>query len=614
MTRRALLIACQTYGLKGCHQDVAQMQACLEQYQFQCMVLKEETATRAGILKALEELIDQSQPQDCAVIYYSGHGGIVDRTDPHPSDPRYCTFLIPTDFDQGENGPFHGILDLEISEYQALLTRKTNNVVQIFDCCHSGRMARDGFRVRALPRYHRSLTQHLEYVRAKFDSNLRHPESNPYAVRLTAAGIHQKAYEYKGMDASSNTHTGLFTEALVEVLGASREIRMGWHQVIARVREWVMAVQPTQRPGLNGPTNRLLFETESVQNAGPAFFYDKKAFGDDGKPWPPPGRPAIRAGTLMGVCAGDIYALSDDQRKNQICRATVEKVMPGIAYVALNPRTFVMTAAPAILKEKRQNRWPVCVASEEKALVEAIQNSPLLEISKETDHPIATVCKTDDGYHIYHSEQLMFHPLPSIDATLRTLANLARGKSLTLLESGKDAFALDQTVTVDWGRVIQKEPCSYKENNTPLQAGDAVYISVTNQGQKTVWVNLINVGISGMISILSRSQLTTGVPLTSGETYQAGRRPYQGLVGLPLSWPTQVPKGDIRTERILAIISDAPQDFTVLETDLIPNRSQISDLQAQLYRLQTGRGLAVRSANHHVRYAVHHLDFEFAPH
>ena len=79
MVKRALLIASQTAGLRGCHGDVTLMDDALSEWGFDCTRLTDGSATRATILAASRALIDQSQTGDTAVIYYSGHGGHVQR-------------------------------------------------------------------------------------------------------------------------------------------------------------------------------------------------------------------------------------------------------------------------------------------------------------------------------------------------------------------------------------------------------------------------------------------------------------------------------------------------------------------------------------------------------
>ena len=77
MTKRALLIGSQTYGLAGVNGDVALMAETLEARGFETEVRIDDDATRAGIIAAYERLIEEtpSGSTDPVVIYYSGHGG-----------------------------------------------------------------------------------------------------------------------------------------------------------------------------------------------------------------------------------------------------------------------------------------------------------------------------------------------------------------------------------------------------------------------------------------------------------------------------------------------------------------------------------------------------------
>src|SRR5687768_16499793 len=82
MTKRALLIGSQTYGLKGCNGDVALMKSVLAGRGFDPITtLTDSHASRAGIIAALEQLVADTRPADAIVLFYSGHGGRLARPD-----------------------------------------------------------------------------------------------------------------------------------------------------------------------------------------------------------------------------------------------------------------------------------------------------------------------------------------------------------------------------------------------------------------------------------------------------------------------------------------------------------------------------------------------------
>jgi hypothetical protein len=146
-SRRALLVGIATYRdpqlcLQGPKNDLPLMKQLLtESFGFQASeirVLSDEQATRQGILDAMEEtLIRGVGPGDSVFFYYSGHG--TQTPDQNgDDDDGLDEMLVPYDFDKPNwKG---GILDDEIG---VLLGRiPTDDIVIIFDCCHSGTMTR----------------------------------------------------------------------------------------------------------------------------------------------------------------------------------------------------------------------------------------------------------------------------------------------------------------------------------------------------------------------------------------------------------------------------------------------------------------------------------------
>ena len=128
MTRRALILASQTYGLQGCDADAELMRATLSARGFECDLRTGGDATRAGILDGVDRLAAASGPGDAAVVYYSGHGGRVAR--PDAAERRatgrsgYFQFIVPFDIDESGPDDFRGLLSEELSALQTPTHRR----------------------------------------------------------------------------------------------------------------------------------------------------------------------------------------------------------------------------------------------------------------------------------------------------------------------------------------------------------------------------------------------------------------------------------------------------------------------------------------------------------
>ena len=155
-TRRALLIGVNRYttreipNLRGAVNDIELMAGILTtRFGFDrenVKLLKDEAATRAGILAALTEIAVSAGPQDVVYIHYSGHGSQVADKGDDEEDGRDET-IIPHD------GRTPGIADVTDDEIGLCLAgMETNRVVVVLDSCHSGTGTRSvGLVARSIP-------------------------------------------------------------------------------------------------------------------------------------------------------------------------------------------------------------------------------------------------------------------------------------------------------------------------------------------------------------------------------------------------------------------------------------------------------------------------------
>ncbi|MBM3211086.1 hypothetical protein FJZ33_02635, partial [Candidatus Poribacteria bacterium] len=147
----ALLIGIDKYPnfsqLSGCINDIDLMAQILNHNfgfpEDNIELLKDESATREGILKAIYDLVDKVGKDDIVVIHYSGHGSR--RKDFEGDDPDgYDETIVP--YNSGRDPyPNLDIIDDEIYAWLLELTKNTDYVSLIFDSCHSGSVTRDIF-------------------------------------------------------------------------------------------------------------------------------------------------------------------------------------------------------------------------------------------------------------------------------------------------------------------------------------------------------------------------------------------------------------------------------------------------------------------------------------
>ena len=143
-TGRALLIGINKYQnvphLRGSHNDIEAMrQILMTRFGFpeaRIRILKDQQATRAGILAAFERLVGEASPQDMVVVHFAGHGSQVQDLNGDEEDGLDET-IIPYD---GRTDGVPDILDDQLDEIFSRL--KSRAVMIVLDSCHSGTATR----------------------------------------------------------------------------------------------------------------------------------------------------------------------------------------------------------------------------------------------------------------------------------------------------------------------------------------------------------------------------------------------------------------------------------------------------------------------------------------
>ena len=150
--RRSLHIAVDMYrhagpflpNLSGCENDIRAMrQLLIARFGFEernAALLVNEQATRQAITDAWRSLAEQTQAGDTVFIQYSGHGSQMRDVHGDEEDGMDETILPHDTRDPGRQ--VFDITDDEIKEWLDALVAKTDNVVLLFDCCHSASATR----------------------------------------------------------------------------------------------------------------------------------------------------------------------------------------------------------------------------------------------------------------------------------------------------------------------------------------------------------------------------------------------------------------------------------------------------------------------------------------
>ncbi|MFQ5858615.1 MAG: caspase family protein [Anaerolineae bacterium] len=297
------------YQLNGCVNDVQLMAGILQDNfgfpEDNITLLRDEEATRDDILAAMDALVDRIGADDIVVIQYSGHGSQMrDREGDEPDG--FDETIVPHDSGRGSD-PNRDITDDEIYMRLLRLTETTPYVTLLFDCCHSGTIARDPFGAnsRWVEPDERPIEElppspvTPEVVRAA-SRDLGPSGWLPLGQRyVLIAGCRdeESSYEHKASQGDGVITHGALTYFLSQEL-----VRAGpgatYRDVFERASSQVTAAYSRQHPQMEGARDRELF---GVHDIAPIRFVPVRQRAGDSV--------TLGAGAARGVTVGSQWAV-----------------------------------------------------------------------------------------------------------------------------------------------------------------------------------------------------------------------------------------------------------------------------------------------------------------
>jgi hypothetical protein len=633
MAQRALLIGSPVYGLQAVAADLDAMTAVMQRRGFSCRSCYGTDATRRGILAAYESLIGDTGAADAAVVYFAGHGGLAfsgeDGTVAGQS-VRCCQFIVPWDIDETTPHDFRGITSLELSFLLGRLTSRTMNVTSIFDCCHAAGMARSlggGAGVgrltpRSLPKlWVDGVRHHLDVLRGQ-GLAVDHLDAlgNPHAVRLVATSATQLAYEHS--DESGNAR-GLLTWAFCTALDESGERLVSWRDLTDRVRRLVQSRAYSQRPEVEGPSGRVVFEVKEAPSAGgvPLTMAEGEVF--------------LGCGRIHGVEVGDLYSVlapsasGGEPRPVAECLVRWAEAARSIVEVRFidGHTSFPQGAPPHAVPVRLVGRtWSLEVRGETppmQRLRDAIRATPLLRVwdTSDADSPLAVVSESDgslvirDPIGLDVAQSRSSGPGARLAEAVEQLRQLARARTVATMQGGEGDYALLLPFAVEWGIVIDGRRVPPPGRDIPLRVGEHVYVAVRNLSGRALFIHFFDVGVAASVTLLNRSH-PSGVELQPGEEYALGTTVDGRLTGLPLHWPKAFSLEGPRDETVVILAMDRPCMFDSMEQVGIRGERGLSGRDPILAALLSGRGtrdLGTVGREPDIRYAVSPITFSLTP-
>lgn len=312
----AFIVAIDNYTrpvpkLQGCLNDGNAVKAYLQKRFSDSLVLKtlyDEEATRLNVLKTFDSHLGQAIKDDIALFYYVGHGS---------QEPTHATFAEIEPDGKNETlvcydsrvGDGLDLADKEIAAAIDKVAKKCNNVVTIFDCCHSGGVTRDiaddtqersvdeftrdsiyPARVRPWDSYILSSDDDTQ-GRTVTSGDTKYIVPNPRHIALTAALSSQTSKE----TTLGRMRRGVFTFNLINTLEAS-PVPLSYTDIINQLRALVANKVSDQTPQLDvevaDDADKLFLNgTQQPDTDGYLLYFDSKTSNT----W------EINAGALMNI-------------------------------------------------------------------------------------------------------------------------------------------------------------------------------------------------------------------------------------------------------------------------------------------------------------------------
>ena len=571
MNKHALVIGSQTRGLTGVGHDVEAMREALGERGFDVDLRFGNTATRDGILAGYDALIARTCADDAAVLYYSGHGTYAANED-LADKLQSMQAIVPTDFRSGSDTDFRGITGWELSIKLAQLTAKTKNVTVILDCCHSSQMSRDSASYDAVPRalphpIRLGFRAHIAALERKYGKVPLDPVGNPDAVRVVACSQTQSAFEYTTPDGK---RAGVFTEALLEILGTVGKAPISWATIGAAIRRRVGRRFAMQRPDVEGPAERRLF---SLAVEGRTTIVPITSTGE---------RFFVHAGQITGASLGDIYGVMplgatayEDARA--IAEVQIDETAPLVSAAVLkewkNGHAMLPSDAVAVPLAVTATVRPVAVVAPEAdraRLAQVIEDTGTLRIAaaSEAQAVLATLRLANRQLTIEDRAGPLFPPTDDpaeLEDTIHNIANLGVAQDVRELVGEHGVAASD--VDISWGVVEHGQPRVMPDQGASLGLGDRIYVSVRNTGHAPRYAHIFNVGVRGKVTLLTKHLAPAGVMLERGDRgFVLGERD-GALTGLSLTWPNGLSLASFpRLDEIFVFVTTSPINLQVLET------------------------------------------------
>ncbi len=561
--------------LKGCVNDINAIEEYLREHiaedsEYELVeprILTNETATYQAVIDGFQQYLCNADGDDIVLFYYSGHGSQEPASEEfwHLEPDHLNETLVCYD---SRTAKSRDLADKELGYLIAKVAQKNPHIVIILDCCHAGSGTRDipeGVRRAPEETRERPWNSFIFAESLSTSRSLEEPVTIPQGqhITLSACRDYQEAKEYRGENGQPR---GVFSYFLLQTLqktnGSLTYRELGRHLnalVSGKVIDQSPQVEATHPQELLDQTflggavpERPAHFTLSYNNNVQSWVIDGGALH---------GIPRTSGGeeTVLAIFRGGSDAEQLSQLEEALGEASVSQVLPQRSLVKINRGEEILSVdesywaivtclplAPVKVEIKGEESEELGVELACQAWQTANFGQPSLYVAQvdpsqpeQADfHLVARqgqywLVRPVDSRPLVTpipdtSEQAGYTPERALQA-IRRLEHIARWTNVLELSSPASSRIRPHDVKVEIVRV--------KEDGTQISAAEAseilmeyeeqngawipptIYLRLTNQGNKTLYCNVIDLTESYAISVPFFREKTS-VRLQPGETVE----------------------------------------------------------------------------------------------
>ncbi len=308
--RRALLIGINAYSdkpLRGCVGDAQAMATLLhERFGFdaaEITLLLDGQASLERVNREMARLLEVTQSGDTVCFFYAGHGTVFEQSDGSEATGLGTTFCL-------QENPREDLYDDDFGEWLDTLAKRTENVVIIADCCHSGTITRDGTdSAVASPLVRRTSAPAPDVRPTRRRAGPRRSITTvaSSAHTLIAACRDDQLASETFLDETRTATSGALSLVLCRELRAAKDGDT-WRDIFERVAPQVNALARKedgyQDPQIEGRSDRVIFGLEEFAPVSPFRITERARVNV-----------LLNAGALQGVTRGTVFVVYPEGSK-----------------------------------------------------------------------------------------------------------------------------------------------------------------------------------------------------------------------------------------------------------------------------------------------------------